>query len=553
MVKLFMTRLGVSKVCALLVSGLMLLSQAKANYAGIGCVLRLKPCIALTATFNDSTNYYISPSGNDTNSGNAQNPWKTFRHSRVYLTPGVTLNVMDGTYTKATSGLPLINCNAGWSNGTASQPITISALHERQALLQGDGNGDVFSMAHCSYWNVVGMHGSSADNPGMCFNGVGSNCSTGNVFIFTGVSHVTVRRNIVDHNNRFSNSHLITFQYASHNNLVEENELYYFSRHGLDDYSNGNTSLSEANEFRRNFGNDRGWAATVPPGAWPGSCCSGQLTVIYASGFDYVENNIGENTASDMRCAYVGTGCPGTQHLGNIAIAGAAGSRTLANPSAGNGDLVRDQLWVDNIVVNSPGTGFYFRGPAGTSVARNNSVIGAANSGFVADTDGDPGSLNYAIALQNNLITRTRSSAINIATSSGDWTWSEDHVNAFNSNTIRPPAPNPNIANFTTTNPRLGSCYVWIPDASPMKGAGASRKDIGANVLYAYEGGALGSKALWSSHAQCKLGQTDCFVGTGAIVAGLNDVAGASLYDVGARLNINKQGCLYPTRYSPAP
>jgi hypothetical protein len=494
---------------------------------------------SVTAKFSRRMNYYISPSGNDADSGNSKHPWKTFSHARNYLKPGATLNLMNGTYTS--NNLPVIDCQAGWSNGTADKPITISALNERQAWLRGDGTSNVLSMAHCSYWNVVGLHGSSADNPSVCFNGAGANCSTGNVFVFRGVSHVTVRRNIADHNNRFSNSHLISFQYGSRNNLAEENEVYYFSRHGLDDYLNGNTSLSQATEFRRNYGNDRGWAATLPPGAWPGSCCSGQFTVIYGSAFDYVENNIGDNTGLDMRCAYAGTGCSGVQHLGNIIIGAGVGSRTLGGRSAGDGDLVHDQLWVDNVVIHSPGPGFYLRGPAGTSLMRNNTVIGAANSGFAADADGDPANLNYAIALNDDLVTQTAGLAVNIATSTGKWTWTEDHINAFKSSSISPSRWNANITNFTSVDPALGTCYVWLPDGSPMKGAGSGGQDIGANVLYAYENGTKTNKKLWTRDGR--------FIGQGVIVAGLNDVAGQSLFDIGSRLNINQNRCSFPAGY----
>ena len=77
--------------------------------------------------------------------------------------------------------------------------------------------------------------------------------------------------------------------------------------------------------------------------------------------------------------------------------------------------------------------------------------------------------------------------------------------------------------------------------------------DIGANILYEYSRGRLGSDPVWSAAEQCKLGQTNCFAGTGAIIKGLNDQAGSSLYDVGDRLNIARNGCSYPPGYAPEP
>jgi hypothetical protein len=67
------------------------------------------------------------------------------------------------------------------------------------------------------------------------------------------------------------------------------------------------------------------------------------------------------------------------------------------------------------------------------------------------------------------------------------WTWQFDHLDSYNNaggNFSRAP-PNANVISPLSTNPGLGSCYLWIPDGSPMKGAGAGGTDIGANVLYA--------------------------------------------------------------------
>ena len=47
-----------------------------------------------------------------------------------------------------------------------------------------------------------------------------------------------------------------------------------------------------------------------------------------------------------------------------------------------------------------------------------------------------------------------------------------------------------------------------------------------------------------------KLWNTDgSFIGRGAIVPGLNDVGGSSLFDIQNRLNVNKNGCAFPAGY----
>ena len=118
-------------------------------------------------------------------------------------------------------------------------------------------------------------------------------------------------------------------------------------------------------------------------------------------------------------------------------------------------------------------------------------------------------------------------------------------------------AGSPTSTNQFSTNPAFGSCYLWVPTASPAKGAGISGADIGADILYETVGGTTGITPLWSTASQCHVvggvQQADCPVGAGAIIAGLNDQAGQSYGDIGNRLNVNKASCAYPTGFTPAP
>ena len=74
--------------------------------------------------------------------------------------------------------------------------------------------------------------------------------------------------------------------------------------------------------------------------------------------------------------------------------------------------------------------------------------------------------------------------------------------------------------------------------------------DIGANVLYRYENGVLQNgiggtavKRLWDT-------TTGAWLAAGAIVPGVNDIAGQSAFDVHKRLNVNVNGCSLPASYS---
>jgi hypothetical protein len=95
---------------------------------------------------------------------------------------------------------------------------------------------------------------------------------------------------------------------------------------------------------------------------------------------------------------------------------------------------------------------------------------------------------------------------------------------------------------FNAAPTQMSSCYLWIPSASNLISADSDGSQIGANVLYEYEGGVLTATPLWSADAGA--------FRAGAIVAGVNDVAGTSLFDVQTRLNVNQNGCSYPSSYA---
>jgi hypothetical protein len=81
-------------------------------------------------------------------------------------------------------------------------------------------------------------------------------------------------------------------------------------------------------------------------------------------------------------------------------------------------------------------------------------------------------------------------------------------------------------------------CLVYVPSGSNMKGVGKDGGDIGANVIARYVDGALTSTSLWDPVT----GAFPC----GAMVPGINDVPGASCFDVHQRLRVMGPGCPLP-------
>ena len=91
------------------------------------------------------TNYYVSPSGNDNNTGTISSPWKTIQHSLNNMTVNGVLNVAGGTYNEKiqipinnltiknqTSATPIID-----ATGINSQNSIISIINKNSITIDG--------------------------------------------------------------------------------------------------------------------------------------------------------------------------------------------------------------------------------------------------------------------------------------------------------------------------------------------------------------------------------------------------------------------------------
>ncbi|MFN6947229.1 MAG: right-handed parallel beta-helix repeat-containing protein [Cytophagaceae bacterium] len=80
--------------------------------------------------------YYVSPTGNDSNNGSINAPFKTIQKAADVVNPGDTVIVRDGIYTTDRGGDLLIIKRGG----TANAPITFKAENKWKAILDGLGN-----------------------------------------------------------------------------------------------------------------------------------------------------------------------------------------------------------------------------------------------------------------------------------------------------------------------------------------------------------------------------------------------------------------------------
>lgn len=512
----------------------------------------------ISTVTNVESAYHISPNGSDSNSGaSPSSPWKTLAYAIPKLNPGDALVLMDGTYTKSTTGLPDINCGSGGNaqNGTATQPITIIALNERQAFLQADGSVAAFLMQNCSYWNVEGLHGESADL--LAANG-GQGYS---VFEFDNDHNINIRRLLAAHPNRYANTHTILIASSDHV-LVEESETYYYHRYGILAIQSDRITVRRSYANSRNTSDATGCGSTAPanPGCPSIYTSTGDAGI---SGYSTAntgktshvlfENNITENNATGIGYGYNPNDGVPSQILGSITLNNYQGLITGAGEN-------NDNL-INFVTINNSNVGVYARGQVNFNVT-NATIYNGASIGVQADFVANAYNPNFtgstsSLYLTNDLIFNNAGTGISISQTP---TWLSNYTNSYNTGTDYSLSKTTNdqsgdIQNSLTIAPTLmglgaNQCIVYVPggnrganpkiggNSSNMAGAGQGGVDIGANIIYRYENGILTDQKLWDQTT----GQFPC----GAVVSGVNDIAGSSCIDVNQRLNVGVNGCPIP-------
>lgn len=468
-----------------------------------------------------SATYYISPIGSDANPGTLSKPWLTWTYAFAKSTCGDILLVMDGTYTRVTHGVPIITKVC-----TSQTVYTIQAHNERQAFIDGDGSNNSFRFLNAQYVTLIGLRIKSADNASGAVSVVSIKQS----------HHITIKRCLIYENNRYANTHLIENN-QSNFNLYEENELYDFHRHGILVYYSANNIL------RRNYFHARSRAA-IPDGYNGTSGDNGtgdDAIAIYPGADNIVENNIADGTMSKGYAVEATSISTNNRFYGNISN---GPDRGIELDARGNGiEKMPNNTYIENFVSINPVTGLFGPGSGREGVysrsARNVvcnqcTVLGSPSRGYVADKIlSNPGDGIYSFFITNSLVLNA-SSGFHIT--ADIQTWSGTNVNAFSNTTNYSLASHANWISKSTTDPQMGTCKVWRPDGSVAK-----INNWGADILYRYENGILTNVPLWD--------RTTSEFPHGVLVTGINDVPGQSLFDVHKRLNVNANGCPFPTHF----
>ena len=187
--------------------------------------------------------YYISPTGNDSNSGlSSQVPLKNFSAAFSKMTSGGTLIVMDGTYTPGSQiGVSL--------NGSSSNYITIKAQNKGKAIISG-GN-----TTKANNYALMSISGSYIMIDGLVFKDLKAQTGATGVKLENGANHIIIA------NCTFTNirtASLVT-------EASKDNENLQYTANAIIGYGDSNTSpISSILIYKNTWTNmETGWGECI--------------------------------------------------------------------------------------------------------------------------------------------------------------------------------------------------------------------------------------------------------------------------------------------------
>lgn len=503
---------------------------------------RLVVCVLLiffSAGTVEAATRYISPTGNNANSGQTTTtPWRTWAHAFTNTICGDTLIVMNGTYTVSANGRASLTKTC-----TATTRYTIQWQNERVGLISGDGSTYEFRILNSSYITIDGMRLKSLNNV---------NGASAGALLIKDSSFITVRESLFYENNGYHNAHLLEALGVS-DSLFEDLEFYNFHRHALS-ISGISGTQGLRNTIRRVYCNSRG-KADLPGGYASDNTSRGEMCVtLYPASFTTVENVFAENVSGlvDIQATKKSDGNKvlGSAVLGDRLGSGKAWYLFVITARGNTANQQPDNTTLENVVgINlggvtiGGGVGIFSRSSLNTRV-KNATVINPLLQGFNADENNSyTGGGIHSFFCTNCLTMDGEGRGFTIETPAVD-IWKLDYTLSYSNITpYSPPLPNPNITNTlpTSTNPGLGTCYLWIPAGSPLKGAGLGGADVGANILYRYVNGTLTTTPLWTKPSGAFPHR--------AVITGVNSDPTNSANGMHTRFRVNSGGCAFPAGY----
>jgi len=398
--------------------------------------------------------YYIGTNGSDNRSGTSESQaWATFSHAISRMSAGDVLIVLDGTYYQSLSVS---------KSGTASYPIIIRA--------KNDGKINIDGQFQRSTVSISGSY--------IIIEGIVARRSTSTVIGISGSHNIIRRCSAYDTNGSNKHVYLVTGDY----NLIEDCVASGRGRYMFLIFHRETTGYHH-NVLRRCFAK---WS--IYDGTGPRACYS-----LYGAQNNILENCIGLNVypiGSGDGVHYaafqtVGTGNSAARDnnfYGCIFYENYHGGSRIGDAGSGKGgnnSIYENCIFMNNDGSNSLG-GF----------STNASSIKLKNCSFINNTNGIQGNEGDVTVINSIFMNNKKAFSKNNVTHS--------YCNFYNNNSIG--------VGLTTgdrqQNPGFYSkggntTYLYLPENSPLKGAGQNGEDIGANIFYRYENGVLTNQLLW--------------------------------------------------------
>lgn len=478
-------------------------------------LLTLISCEALArgAAYENNI-YYISPNGSDKAPGTTpETAWQTFSYALSRLYPSDTLILLDGVYTRDTTGL-LEVLPENSRNGERSTPITVKALNERQAIIDGEGYDMPINLFKKSFWVLEGLTARNGDRS-LAEGAVGTEQHAVRI---QNSQNIILKRLLAFWPNRFFNAQGILIS-QSNSILVERCEVYAFHRHGINAY------LSENVTLRLNYVNsrnqpDRAGGSSIENGQTLQSPGGDEGLVFYGSSNSIMENNITENrTLGAQIHGTLGLG-QNNKILGHISLDDYT-SVWIDSREAGQG--VANTYIKDVASINSEffALGLYATPPS--VLVENITIINARETALFLRQKAPCASIEQGcgFTLRNAAIYNSNILVKKDEDYPDDYII--DHSNFYQTTVIPSETIDDGAGNLQRSSridPNIEEPFVWVSENSSLKGMGRDGADIGANIIYRYENGTLTSETLWDSTT----GAFPC----GAILEGINDEEGCT-------------------------
>jgi len=195
----------------------------------IRCGVLVAFLTACVAAANGGQTYYVSPVGNDNNTGSAAQPFRQIRKAITIIQPGDVVLVEDGGYL----GFDVFD-----NLGTSNAPIMIRALGTNAVVTpttDRSDNRDTIHVEGCAYLVVDGFRSFNANRAALRIQGG---------------HHITVRNCVFGNNATWG-----LFTGFSDDLLIENNECFASAtQHGIYVSNSGDRPTLRANRCHDNFG-----------------------------------------------------------------------------------------------------------------------------------------------------------------------------------------------------------------------------------------------------------------------------------------------------------